>query len=70
MWYEAKKLWVMPVSGEIGRVRTPFFFLGPICIYQSKYGILSGLAKTIWYGIVFKPEQNNHVSVPTEVSEW
>ena len=46
-----------------------FFFLGPICIYQLKYGILSGLAKTIWYGIVFKPERNNHVSIPTEVSE-
>ena len=68
MWYEAKKLWVMPVSGEIERVRTPFF-LGLICIYQSKYGILSGLAKTIPYGPVFKPERNNHVSVLTEVSE-
>ena len=56
MWYEAKKLQVMLVSGEIGRVRTPFFFLGMICIYKPKYGILSSLAKTIWYGIVFKPE--------------
>ena len=26
MRYEAKKLRVMPVSGEIERVRTPFFF--------------------------------------------
>ena len=33
MWYEAKKLQMMLVSGEIGRVRTPFFFLGMICIY-------------------------------------
>ena len=45
------------------------FFLGPICIYRPKYGILSGLAKTIWYGPIFKPERNNHVSVLAEVSE-
>ena len=62
MRYEVEKLRVTLVSGETKRMRTFFFFFlyfscfKPVFIYQPKYGILSGIAETIQYGLVFKLE--------------
>ena len=52
MWYEAKKLWVMPVSGEIERVRTPFFFGSDMHLpVEIRYFIRFGQNDPIWAGI-------------------
>ena len=56
MWYEAKKLRVMPVRGEIGRVRTAFFFFFFFGFdmhlpAEIRYFIRFGQNGLVWAGI-------------------
>ena len=52
MRYEAKKLRVMPVSGEIERVRTPFFFGSDMHLpAEIRYFIRFGQNDLIWANI-------------------
>ena len=52
MWYEAKKLQVMLVSGEIGRVRTPFFFgSDKHLLVEIRYFIRFGQNDLVWDSI-------------------